>query len=360
MRETGENPAKYGWYLDMVREGIPASAGFGIGLERLTRYLAGLRRGLAGQRLPEAAGGGVAVTACSARRLSRSRPSGRGPATRRRPAIFPDADELRHARCSAPAAAVRATELDAARLVPPVFMPQRLEKLIELGREPMYTRRRPGHGASAASASPLPVYLSRVRLHPGGRRRPRRGRRRQAGRLGIPMVIGENVVPVNGYGRIDERAPSSRCSAGSAPTPTNGARRDGGVVVQQSTEDADAEVWNLVYSDPAAQPLLDSGRLALRAEGRPGRQAGAGRDDRARTGGRRPVSPTVPSTRCSARTTGVLRCSSPGTFTEEILRQQIRLMRNNYPARQGLGEAAARPGRRPTPRGSRGQPARTR
>ena len=42
MRETGENPAKYGWYLDMVRQGIPDSAGFGIGLERLTRYLAGL------------------------------------------------------------------------------------------------------------------------------------------------------------------------------------------------------------------------------------------------------------------------------------------------------------------------------
>ena len=42
MRETGENPAKYGWYLDMVRQGIPASAGFGIGVERLTRYIAGL------------------------------------------------------------------------------------------------------------------------------------------------------------------------------------------------------------------------------------------------------------------------------------------------------------------------------
>jgi asparaginyl-tRNA synthetase len=42
MRETGENPAKYGWYLAMVREGIPASAGFGIGLERFTRYIAGL------------------------------------------------------------------------------------------------------------------------------------------------------------------------------------------------------------------------------------------------------------------------------------------------------------------------------
>lgn len=42
IRETGENPAKYGWYLDLLREGLPASAGFGIGLERLVRYIAGL------------------------------------------------------------------------------------------------------------------------------------------------------------------------------------------------------------------------------------------------------------------------------------------------------------------------------
>jgi asparaginyl-tRNA synthetase len=42
MRETGENPSKYAWYLDVVRNGIPNSAGFGIGLERLTRWIAGL------------------------------------------------------------------------------------------------------------------------------------------------------------------------------------------------------------------------------------------------------------------------------------------------------------------------------
>lgn len=42
MRETGENPAKYGWYLQLVRDGIPGSAGFGVGVERLTRYVAGL------------------------------------------------------------------------------------------------------------------------------------------------------------------------------------------------------------------------------------------------------------------------------------------------------------------------------
>jgi asparaginyl-tRNA synthetase len=42
MRETGENPAKYGWYLKLVRAGIPGSAGFGIGLQRLLRYVTGL------------------------------------------------------------------------------------------------------------------------------------------------------------------------------------------------------------------------------------------------------------------------------------------------------------------------------
>jgi asparaginyl-tRNA synthetase len=42
IRETGENPAKYDWYLRVLREGVPSSAGFGIGVERFTRYLAGL------------------------------------------------------------------------------------------------------------------------------------------------------------------------------------------------------------------------------------------------------------------------------------------------------------------------------
>ncbi|MFX1341196.1 MAG: asparagine synthetase A [Promethearchaeota archaeon] len=41
MRDTGEDPRKYGWYLDMLEEGIPPSAGFGIGMERLTRYICG-------------------------------------------------------------------------------------------------------------------------------------------------------------------------------------------------------------------------------------------------------------------------------------------------------------------------------
>lgn len=76
---------------------------------------------------------------------------------------------------------------------------------------------------------------------------------RQAGGLGIPMVIGENIVPVSGYGRMAEEKESSllrRITEYASAAPDG----FGGVVVQQSTEDADAEVWNLVYSDPSAAP----------------------------------------------------------------------------------------------------------
>jgi asparaginyl-tRNA synthetase len=42
MSETGENPSSYAWYMDMLKEGILPSAGFGIGVERLTRFICGL------------------------------------------------------------------------------------------------------------------------------------------------------------------------------------------------------------------------------------------------------------------------------------------------------------------------------
>lgn len=42
MRDTGQDPKRYDWYLDMLREGVPPSAGFGIGLERLTQYICGV------------------------------------------------------------------------------------------------------------------------------------------------------------------------------------------------------------------------------------------------------------------------------------------------------------------------------
>lgn len=43
MEMTGEDPTTYDWYLAMLKDGIPPSAGFGIGVERLTRWVCGLR-----------------------------------------------------------------------------------------------------------------------------------------------------------------------------------------------------------------------------------------------------------------------------------------------------------------------------
>jgi asparaginyl-tRNA synthetase len=43
MKRSGEDPSNYNWYLEMLKDGIPPSAGFGIGVERLTRYICGLK-----------------------------------------------------------------------------------------------------------------------------------------------------------------------------------------------------------------------------------------------------------------------------------------------------------------------------
>jgi len=43
MKLTGVDPKEYEWYLQMLKEGVPHSVGFGIGVERLTRWICGLR-----------------------------------------------------------------------------------------------------------------------------------------------------------------------------------------------------------------------------------------------------------------------------------------------------------------------------
>ena len=56
MLEAGERPEDYGWYIEMLKEGIEPSAGFGIGVERLTRYILGLRAVWEARPFPKVAG----------------------------------------------------------------------------------------------------------------------------------------------------------------------------------------------------------------------------------------------------------------------------------------------------------------
>lgn len=220
-------------------------------------------------------------------------------------------------------------DLDRARIVPPVFMPQRLEKLIDLGREPLHddvdlATEIGGFGSA------LPVYLSAFGSTRAGSGDLGLAASGQAARLGIPMVIGENMVPVHGY-RRGAGALSPLLARIRAYVRES---RDGlgGVVIQQSTEDADSEVWNLVYSDPASQPLLDSGRLGFELKVGQGAKPGLGGmtvidADEARQVARTFAVRDVFGPGSDSR----LRCATPGTFTEEIVRQQLRFMRNNYP-----------------------------
>ncbi|OYT55834.1 MAG: asparagine ligase [Candidatus Aenigmarchaeota archaeon ex4484_14] len=43
MKKTSIDPSDYGWYLEMLKHGVPPSAGFGLGIERLTRFICGLQ-----------------------------------------------------------------------------------------------------------------------------------------------------------------------------------------------------------------------------------------------------------------------------------------------------------------------------
>ncbi|MGW1930765.1 glutamate synthase-related protein, partial [Streptomyces sp. NPDC001919] len=208
--------------------------------------------------------------------------------------------------------------------------PERLKKLIDLAREPLYSDVELDTVVGGFT-SRLPLYVSafgstRAASHDLGE-----AAGRQAGALGIPLVIGENVVPVNGYRSADEAGASpllGRIAAYAAAADDE----HGGVVVQQSTEDADAEVWNLVYSDPVTEPLLATGRLAFELKVGQGAKPGLGgltlldRETAGQVAEQYSLDEVF-----GAGGDRVLRVASPGTFTEEILRQQIRLMRNNFP-----------------------------
>jgi isopentenyl diphosphate isomerase/L-lactate dehydrogenase-like FMN-dependent dehydrogenase len=246
--------------------------------------------------------------------------------------IFPPVGSYGHALFGADVDRPAAVDdvLEAARLVPPVFVPQRLEKLIELGREPMY-RDVDLETRIGGFRSTLPLYVSAFGSTDVAAGDLAAAVARQAGKLGVPIVVGENVAPMNGFGRMAAAARGSllsRLSAYVEEVPD----AYGGVTIQQSTEDADAEVWNMVYSDLSAQPLLETGRLAFELKVGQGAKPGLGGMTVVNGNRAAAIAEHYAVDMLFGSESGtVLRSSSPGTFTEEILRQQIRLMRNNFP-----------------------------
>jgi hypothetical protein len=224
---------------------------------------------------------------------------------------------------------VRRDLLDTALLVPPIFMPERLQRLIELGREPTH------EDVDLTTViggfrSPLPLFVGAL----GSTRVVSTGLGValgcQAGRIGIPMVIGENVGSVNGYRKSGDGVCSTLMERiGSYfDTVPDGV---GGVAVQQSTEDADSEVWNLVYSDPASAALMRAGRLAFELKVGQGAKPGIGGMTMVDAAEAKNLAGRYGTAVMQGDGESTLRWASPGTFTEVILRDQVRMMRNNFP-----------------------------
>ena len=176
------------------------------------------------------------------------------------------------------------------------------------------------------------------------------------------MVIGENVVPVNGYGRLggaDEPRPARRITA---YADARAGRPMAGWPCSRAPRTPTPRCGTSSTATRRALPLLESGRLAFELKVGQGAKPGlGGMTVRGPGRGAPRLADAFALDDVSARDAGdVLRCASPGTFTEEILRQQIRLMRNNFPRARVWVKLHARPGRGARGPGRLGRPARTR
>ncbi|MCS7484174.1 alpha-hydroxy-acid oxidizing protein [Umezawaea endophytica] len=194
-------------------------------------------------------------------------------------------------------AGVHTDELDTMRLVPPVFVPRHL-----VGRGDVDLTTVVGGFRSTA-----PVFLSALGSTRVAGLDLGLAAVRQAGALGIPVVIGAGTSTLELI-----RAYTATCPDGW-----------GGVVVRQRAETADAGVWDLVRGDPAVRSLLDDGRLAFELEVGPGHSGttALGADRAARIADA--FDPLFGDR--------ALRSGGSGTRAEEVLRERIRLLRNTFP-----------------------------
>jgi len=253
-----------------------------------------------------------------------------------RQSVFPlsELDEFGKALLGAPIYTRHITRYDTLEkilIVPPLYTPLRLRKMEELMREPLFTDvdtscKFGGFNSSlpvaVASMGSTPVY-NKVSLDVA----------KASAEAGIPMGVGENVATVWGY---SERVkPSQPCFKERVMTYLEnlGDNGKGGVFIQQNVEDAYDELWNRVYSDPDITPYIDKGLVGFEIKLGQGAKPGLGGETFVERSlaiklADKYVFDADPRT---VQKELYERHSAPGTYTPEILRSMIRIMRNNYP-----------------------------
>lgn len=220
--------------------------------------------------------------------------------------------------------------LDDLVLLPPMFTPERLEKMTELQREPFFS--------DVALETSLGGFRSRLPLtmasmgstevaHAAS---PQLGR--AAAEAGIPMGLGENIATVWGYARRTKSSmPTFRQRLFAYFEALEGPY--GGVSIQQSVEDAFDELWNKVYTDPDIEPFIQKGLVAFEVKIGQGAKPGLGGETKVPRDVARSLKGMYYFPEDPDRVERDLyeRHSAPGTYTESILRAQLRSLRNNFP-----------------------------
>ena len=221
----------------------------------------------------------------------------------------------------------RLKTLDAVDLVPPAFTPGWLKKAAELPREPSFMDVKTDVEVGGFPSS-LPVVVGSMgSTHIASK--TALAVARGAARAGLVYGIGENVSTVRGYSeRLTRGHPTFKERL---LTHLTNIDKKGGVLIQQSVEDAYDELWNKVYSDKDVEPHLEEGRIGFEIKIGQGAKPGLGGVVKIP---KKQVERLRAKYKFDEGELGkkyVTRYSVPGTFTAEILRGAIRFMKTAYP-----------------------------
>ncbi|MFB6489726.1 MAG: glutamate synthase-related protein [Thermoproteus sp. AZ2] len=217
--------------------------------------------------------------------------------------------------------------LDDVVLMPPAFTPRRLKKAAELLREPTFMDVETEVEVGGFKSS-LPVVVGSMgSTHIASK--TALDIAKAAAKAGVVFGIGENVATVRGYSkRLTRGHPSFKERLLTYLSNTN---KKGGVIIQQSVEDAYDELWNRVYSDKDVEPYIEEGLIGFEIKIGQGAKPGLGgiikipREQVERLRAKYHFDESELGKKY------VARYSVPGTFTAEILAGTIRFMKTAYP-----------------------------
>ena len=221
--------------------------------------------------------------------------------------------------------------LDDLFLLPPQYTPLRLQKSIELVYREPYFRDVDTTQTLGGFKTPFPLVQASMGS-PEDWNKVSKHSAAVCGKNSLIMGIGENVATSWGYKERKRRTQPS-FKERILTYFENETLGIGGVVIQQNEEDAFFELWNKIYSDPDFDQFIQEGRIAFEIKGGQGAKAGIGGErfvDRQTALDLKDHYIIFPDPE-EVEVEKYERHSSPDIFTEEILANRIKKLKNDYP-----------------------------